>query len=371
MKVLIKVSHPAQYHFFRNITAKLRNKGIQTLYVIREKDVLTKLLDNENEQYVNILPEGRASGSIGMLTGLMKRNIRLYPLVKKEKPDLLIGTDPSIAHIGKLLSVPALTVLEDDVHVIPKLAKMTFPFTSHIIAPEACDCGKWNYKKIPYAGYMKLSYLHPAYFNIPRVEHGKYFLIRTSKLDAHHDNGIKGLNRNVLSKIINMLKPFGDIRISAEGTIAEEFREYELQINPSDMHNVLYNSQMLISDSQSMTMEAAMLGIPSIRVSDFAGRISVLEELEHKYNLTYGIKSGDTDKLFSTIHWLLNLENPRDEFQEKRRIMLNDKIDVAEFFFWLISEYPRSVNIFKSYPEYQYRFRHENIVDSWCPSPVY
>ena len=39
---------------------------------------------------------------------------------------------------------------------------------------------------------------------------------------------------------------------------------------------------MLVCDSQSMTVEAAILGIPSIRYSDFSGRIGVLEELEKR-----------------------------------------------------------------------------------------
>ena len=38
-----------------------------------------------------------------------------------------------------------------------------------------------------------------------------------------------------------------------------------------------------------MAVEAAMLGTPSLRFNDFAGKIGVLEELEHKYELTFAI----------------------------------------------------------------------------------
>ncbi len=55
------------------------------------------------------------------------------------------------------------------------------------------------------------------------------------------------------------------------------------------MHHVLSFASLLICDSQSMSVEAAMLGVPSLRYSSFSGRISVLEELEHQYGLTYGI----------------------------------------------------------------------------------
>jgi uncharacterized protein len=67
------------------------------------------------------------------------------------------------------------------------------------------------------------------------------------------------------------------------------------------MHHVLANASLLISDSQSMSVEAAMLGVPSLRFSSFAGKISVLEELEHKYKLTFGIDPSSPNKLLFKI----------------------------------------------------------------------
>jgi len=83
---------------------------------------------------------------------------------------------------------------------------------------------------------------------------------------------------------------------------------------------------MLISDSQSMSMEAAMLGVPSIRFSDFAGRISVLEELEYKYKLTYGISTDHPEKLIEKLTELLNEPDLAGTFQFRRNKMLSDKL---------------------------------------------
>jgi predicted glycosyltransferase len=74
-------------------------------------------------------------------------------------------------------------------------------------------------------------------------------------------------------------------------------------------------SSLLISDSQSMSVEAAMLGVPSLRYSSFAGKISVLEELEHKYNLTYGIQIGKEEELMRKLDFLLSMKNLSLEFQ--------------------------------------------------------
>lgn len=114
---------------------------------------------------------------------------------------------------------------------------------------------------------------------------------------------------------------------------------------------------MLISDSQSMTMEAAMLGVPSIRFSDLAGRIGVLEELENKYGLTFGIKTSEPERLFQKIHELLGIPDLRQEWQRRREKMLSDKIDVTAFFVWFIENYPESYRIMKANPHYQYRFK--------------
>ena len=75
-----------------------------------------------------------------------------------------------------------------------------------------------------------------------------------------------------------------------------------------------------------------MLGTPSIRFNDFAGKIGVLEELEKKYQLTVGIPSTKPEILYSTIEELIAKGNLRDIYQQRRQRMLRDKIDVATFY---------------------------------------
>ena len=116
-------------------------------------------------------------------------------------------------------------------------------------------------------------------------------------------------------------------------------------------------ASFLVCDSQSMAVEASMLGLPSIRFNDFSGKIGVLEELEHKYGLTYGIKTDQPERLFEKIDELLAMPNLREEFQHRRQKMLDDKIDVTAFLVWFIENYPQSAKIMKENPDYQFRFR--------------
>ena len=360
MKIIIYLGHPAQYHFFKNIVKNLQKKH-EVRYLIKTKEVLEPLLKEDNVPYKNILPEGRKPTKTGIVWGLVKREFRVFYEVVCFKPNLMLGTDPSVAHIGRLLKIPVLTVLEDDVHVIYDLAKITFPFSTYIVAPDSCDCGKWSGKKISYAGYMKLAYLHPNYFNGDVKEKNdikKTALIRLSNLEAFHDRGIKGFNENLLKQTIQRLEANNfKILLSSEKFLNTFFDKYMLKINPLEMHKILFNASILISDSQSMTMEAAMLGVPSIRYSDFSGRIGVLEELEHGYQLTFGVKPGEPEKLAHVLDRLLSMRDMQEEFQTRRKKMLEDKIDVTLFFTWLIENFPESVKIMQGNPDHQYGFK--------------
>ncbi len=358
MKILFYFGHPSQYLFLRGAIRILSEKGVKCDLIIKSKDVLERLLQEDNAKYLNILPEGRRSGKLGIITGLIKRDFRLLKLVRNKKYDLFIGSDPSLAHVGFLKGIPVITVLEDDIHVVKELAWITFPFTSTILTPKECKTGKYEKKTVHYDGYMKLAYLHPEIFKKDASNlQQPYFLIRASGLNAYHDAGIAGFNVPIIHRVIEELCGRGRVYISSEGKLDDSLMQYLLKINPSRMQQILANAEMLISDSQSMSMEAAMLGIPSLRFSDFAGRISVLESLEHTYGLTFGIPTSEPGKLFEKLAELLSIPDLSSEFENRRRKMLKDKINVTAFLTWFIENYPASKRIMKEDPGYQSKFR--------------
>ena len=116
-------------------------------------------------------------------------------------------------------------------------------------------------------------------------------------------------------------------------------------------------SDIFISDSQSMTVEACMLGTPSLRFNSFAGKISVLNELETKYQLTHSYHINDETNFLNKIDELINTPDLRSIYQERRNKMLNDKIDLTAFLIWLFEGYPESINKLKKNPEFQDEFK--------------
>ena len=278
--------------------------------------------------------------------------------------DMMVGTETALSHIGWLFRKPILIMDEDDVSVVPEAAKLSFHFASHIVSPYPCNLGKWSKKKIGYNGYQKLAYLHPEYF-IPKEKivsrfidnNERYFLIRVSDLSAYHDKNNNGFTTDVIRQVIEILQPHGKVLISTERKLPNDLNKFLLMAEVNDIHHYLYYADFLIADSQSMCVEASILGTPSIRFSGFAGKISVLEELEHKYGLTFGIQYSEHEKLYQKVNKLLLNKNLRQEWQVKRDKMLEDKIDVTAFWTWLIDSYPKSIEVLQKNDDYQSRFR--------------
>lgn len=365
MKILFYFSHPAQYLFLRETIKRLKKECKHEVHIlIKTKDVLEKLISSDNIEYENILPKERGQSKIAIFLSLFNRIIKIFPIIRKIKPDILVGTDASITHLSFLFRKKCITITEDDYEIIKTLGMLAYPFTSTILCPKVCKVGKWDVKKIGYSGYMKLGYLHPNVFT-PKREVLKnysfpenYVLIRLAKLTAHHDFGIRGIDYNFLDKIISLFENKNlRVYISSEGEILDDYKKYLLDIIPSDIHHVLAFSKLFICDSQSMSVEASMLGVPSIRYSSFAGKISVLEELEKKYKLTFGVPIGNEDMLFEKIYNLINLKNLSEIFQDRRQKMLDDKIDVSKFMTWFIGNYPESNRVMQKDNNYQNKFK--------------
>ena len=363
-KVLFYLGHPAQYHFVKNTVDCLKQDGCEVLILIKTKDILEDLLKEDGVEYENIQSQPRGNGKLDILAASFRRTKAVVGIAKKFKADVLIGTDSSVAQAAWLLRKPAITVLEDDYEVIKNLAKLTFPFTSCVLVPSVCRVGPYDNKKVGYSGYMKLAYLHPNCFTPDKAFLSKYglpdqfILIRLAKLSAHHDAGIKGLNLDLVHNMISKAEQFGyRPYITSEADMDASLQPYQLRIAYRDIHHVLAFAGLLVSDSQSMSVEAAMLGVPSVRFSDFAGRISVLEELEQTYHLTFGVPTDQPEQLVEKVDQLLSESSLRDTFQKNRERMLGDKIDVTAFLSWFIENYPESQKIMKENPDYQFRFK--------------
>jgi len=352
---LFFLGHPAHYHLFRFTMEELRLQGHRVTVMIKSKDILVNLLDAAGINYINVLPQGRRDGIFGIVEGILKKAKALNQFCKNDRPHLMLGTSAEIAWIGKLQKIPSLVFNEDDVDIVKTFARIVYPFATHIVSPEATDNKRWKRKTITYPGYQKLAYLHPNRFSPNREILDSYFsskrpysILRFAKLNAHHDIGAQGFTSDTVRETIRIMKQYGDVYITSERELEAEFEQYRLQINPLDIHHVIYYAQLYAGDSQSMAVEAAMLGTPSVRFSSFSGKIRVLEELEHTYKLTFGILPSENEKLYSIINELLSNPTTASTFSERRDFMLSKMIDVTSFILELTSQFGRAQKLAKT-----------------------
>lgn len=371
MKILVYMGHPAHFYLYKNTIKQLREDGHQVEILIKKKDILQTLLDNQGWEYHNILQEGRKNSKLGMLIGMLKRAWRQNKFCAQYKPDILTGTSVENSYIGKLRHIPVINCNEDDAAVVPLYAKLSYPWANAILNPIVCNSGKWDSKATKYPSYQELAYLHPNHFTADaKVVKGygidvtkPYFVMRFASLHAHHDNGIKGINTEIAERLVKILEPFGTIYITSERPLEPQFEKYRIKINPLDMHHVMAFASLYIGDSQTMAAEAGVLGVPFVRFNDFVGRIGYLRELEDVYELGYGIHAtplaanssirladgsvqpSGVDALYERVEQLvaMPLDERRATFQSRRQKMLSDKIDCAKFLTYFIESYPQSV----------------------------
>lgn len=349
----IFLGHPAHFHNMKNVAENLKRDGYNVFFAIKEKDILSDLCREAGYPFFR-LREGRGNSKWALVKSVLGMEYLMVKFIRQKKIDLLIGTTLSFA-AAKICRIPVFAIAEDDHYIAPRYAKMVYPYATSVLSPVTCDNGKWEYKTVHYPGFQKLAYLHPKRFIADKSiveQYGidpekPYFLMRFAKLNAHHDNGVSGISTEIAQRLVDILSPHGKIYITSERELEPQFEKYRLQINPLDIHHVMAFATLYIGDSQSMAVEAAMLGVPGVRFNDFVGKkkIGVMEELEHVYGLTYGISSHEPERLYAKIEELMAMPNLREEFQSRRAKMLSEKIDVTAFFTWYLENYPASAEL--------------------------
>lgn len=365
------ISHPAHFHIFRYVMESLQKDGNEVIVVIRPKDVLEQLCINAGVSYIKVQARPKSGGIIRLGMALMRRCIDVCKIVRKHRPDFMIGSDGVIAVAGKLYRIPSFELFDDDYDIIKLYADIFFPIYTGVIAPRVTDAGKFNYKKIEFEGYKKLAYLWPTRF-IPSREivekYGidtkkPYFILRFAKLTAHHDQGAVGFSSEIAQRVIDILSKHGVVYITSERELEPQFEQYRIHINPLDIHHIMAYASLYIGDSQTMACEAGILGTPFIRFNDFVGRIGYLKELEDVYHLGYGIHAtplpadspirradgsiqpSGVKALYAAVEELVALPAAERQkvYMARRNKMLDDKIDVTAWLTWLIENYPASV----------------------------
>ena len=220
---------------------------------------------------------------------------------------------------------------DDDATANPQYPRLADSFAKKVIIPDFLE-EDYGAKQVTFSGLCELAYLGPHVFAPDpgiRKELGvapdeRYFLIRTTALQASHDFGAKGLGEAFVREIVARLSKLGRVFISTEGPPKPALRDLALPIPPDRIHHALAFADLLICDSQTMAAEAAVLGTPSLRMNSFVNKITYLKLLEIKFDLTYGFTPDAQNELLARLDELRARDNLKEEWLKRRDRMLDD-----------------------------------------------
>lgn len=359
------INTPAQYHFFGKIANELMKKG-NTVYLLgRDYGETRNLFEEGGSVYYRYSkPPTSKAGKI-LLTPF--DILRAYRYLRELDVDVISGFGGYEVYTSKILKVPNIVFIDSEYSINKKSYQIQFnlfqPFTKVIITPSSYRQNLGE-KHIRVNSYKELAYLHPKYFTADKNIHSllgiqsgeKYVLLRFNAFDAVHDYGIGGFSDQDKIRLVHELKKYAKVFISSEAGVPDIIRDRVLKIPKSKIHDIIYNATLLVTDTQTMTTEAAILGTPAIRCNSFVGHNDMgnFIELEKKYGLIFNFR--DPDLAIQKAIELLQQPSLKHEWQQKRERLLKEKIDIAAFMVWFIGDYPESFRMMKENPGIQERF---------------
>jgi predicted glycosyltransferase len=350
MNILIDVGHPAHVHNYRNLAKALISKGHKVYWSAKDIPIVKQLLDKYEFEYI-VLPK-KSDSILGKIFKQIIFDFILLWYYKKKKIDLALGTSVTLAHVSKISQLKSVLFDDDDDNVQPMVTKFVNPYATVLISPAALKESRARLDTVFYPGFHELAYLHPNYFNpdenvlneLGLSKEDTFYIMRFNTFNAHHDIGISGLTLEQKIELAKLLSQYGKVFITTERDIEEELEQYQLKISPEKIHSLMYYSSMFLGDSQTMSSEAVMLGVPTIRCNSFAGKLSTLKLQENHYKLAYSFLPQDYDQMLLQVDNLLSEDNLKRTWAERRKALLNDVIDVTKFWTWVIENHSLDIN---------------------------
>lgn len=342
MRIIIEIGHPKDVNIFKNIIWSLEKKGHIVKITAPNKENVLQNLDAYGFSYES---RKHYKGLVNKAIGLLKTDFWLYGIARKFQPDIFISHgSPYVAHASKLLR--KLHIAFSDTEGANIDHRLMLPFTDVILVP-SCFNKDFGSKEIRFNSYLELAYLHPNNFkpNPSVLEElnlstgDKYILMRISSLDASHDIGAKGLDFRSTEEIIEFIKKledYGHVFLMSEIKLDTKLEGYMLRIPINDLHSGISFAAMYIGDGASMAAEAAVLGVPSIYVTN-TRRWGFINDLEKNYGLLYTFSN--REKALEKALELLEDPNLKNKWQKKREKLLSEKIDAAKFITEFIENY--------------------------------
>lgn len=290
MRVLFDVVHPAHVHFYKHIATELRSEGVPVLILSRAKDATNALLADLDLPYRS---HGRPHDStVGQAAELANRVRSILGEAREFKPTLVLTRNPAGALASRLVN-GAISVFDTDDGRAAGLHYRLGAAAAHVVTAPSClsDTGGRDVHKYP--GLKALAYLHPKRFRPdPQIRQSldvgarPFALLRLVSMTASHDRKAQGIQPELLRQLLERLTATMEVFVSMEKDLPLPAGTRQLPTAPSDLHSVVAEADFYLGDSQTMAIEAALLGTPVLHLSSWSGKLDCLEYLQERQMIT-------------------------------------------------------------------------------------
>ena len=338
MKILITIQHGGNVHLFKNAIPLLEAAGHEIAVCARRKEVNVELLERYDIDHVVLGDE--PDGWIDLARVFLGFTYRTYKFAREFEPDIVLASAGiSATYVARLTDAESCIYLDTEPDVAPGVRLFT-PFADTIYTPRWLRT-EYGEKQIRYDGVHELAYLHPNQFepdpsvltNAGIDPDERFFVMRLNSWDAHHDIGKDGLTEAGIQTLIADLSELGTVYVTHEGELPSELDAHRLPVEPHQIHHLIYYADLFVGETETMTVEAGVLGTPTIRVSPFAGEgdMGKFIALGEIYDLVRSFPTEEESLAIREARLIAEDPDASTNWRKKRERLIEDTIDVTEY----------------------------------------
>jgi len=335
VRIAFTIQHPSNVHFFRHAIRELREAGHETFVFAREKSVAVPLLEAYDIDHRVLADE--PDGNLELALTQLAYEYRMWRAFRRVKPDVVMSNMGLAAtHAAKLTGAEARTFIDTETENATQ-NRLVVPFADELYVPTwlRTDFGG---RATRYDGMHEMAYTHPDWFEYdPATLEARgvdpeepYYVVRFSAWEAHHDIGKRGFSPDGRKRLVRELADHGTVYVSdeAEGSIPEGGEP--MPVEPHEFHQLLAGADGYVGEVATTTIEAALLGTPSVRVSPFVGTDGRLMYLGDE-GLVESFRPEEEDAAFDRALELAADDDAESRWEERRAAFFEDAVDVTRF----------------------------------------
>lgn len=334
MRYLFLTNTPAHVHLYRHAVDRLADAGHEVLVLGRDYGCTAALLsffDLPHEIY-GVCETTKFS----LLRELPAHFWRLGRTARRYDPDLVFGVGAYAAVAGTAARAPVVLITDSEPVAVDQTVSRLL--ADAILTPYTFqkDLGR---KHFQFRGFKETAYLHPEVFEADegvRETLGlgpdeRFAIVRLNAFGSHHDVSHGGFTAAQRRRLVDSLAETATVFVSDEG---DSFDYAGVDAEPFDahpgyLHDALAESALLVTDTQTMATEAALLGTPVVRSNTFVGEEDMGNFLElAQRGLVYNTDSFE-DVLDTATTYLAD-ESVQREWERKRDAYVADLDDLTD-----------------------------------------